>query len=215
MLSPGIVVVAAWLAIGSPSVDLTAAPQGGQTSIAASGGLEVLQLRPNFFMIAGGGGNVGVQIGDDGVVVVDAGSSATAGDVLAAIQKLTPRPIRYIIDTSADPDHVGGNETISKAGQTLFTSARVDRAARQLPRRRRLDSLGREGAVEDERADRAGRRRFPPVRGRRRPSITRGSTCSSTAKASRSCISRRRTPTAMSSSSSAAPTWSSPATFST
>ena len=122
-LRPGIAVVAAWLAIGSPSIDLRASPQGGQTSIAAPGGLEVLQLRPNFFMIAGAGGNIGVQIGDDGVVVVDAGSAASAADVLAAIQKLTPRPIRYIIDTSADPDHVGGNETLSKAGQTLFTIA--------------------------------------------------------------------------------------------
>ena len=73
-------------------------------------------------MIAGAGSNIGVQIGDDGVVVVDAGSSASAANVLAAIQKLSPRPIRYIIDTSADPDHVGGNETLSKAGQTLFTA---------------------------------------------------------------------------------------------
>jgi cyclase len=119
---PGIAVAAAWLAIGSPSMDLTAAPQGGQTSITAPGGLEVLQLRPNFFMIAGAGGNIGVQIGDDGIVVVDAGSAASAANVLAAIQKLSPRPIRYIIDTSADPDHVGGNETLSKAGQTLFTA---------------------------------------------------------------------------------------------
>ena len=120
-LRPGIAVVASWLAIGSPPVGLTAAPQGGQTSIAAAGGLEVLELRPNFFMIAGAGANIGVQIGDDGVVVVDTGSSASAGNVLVAIQKLSPRPIRYIIDTSADPDHVGGNETLSKAGQTLFT----------------------------------------------------------------------------------------------
>jgi cyclase len=120
-LRPVIAVVAAWLAIGSPSVNLGAAPQGGQTGVTAPGGLEVLQLRPNFFMIAGAGGNIGVQIGDDGIVVVDAGSAASAANVLAAIQKLSPRPIRYIIDTSADPDHVGGNETLSKAGQTLFT----------------------------------------------------------------------------------------------
>ena len=73
-------------------------------------------------MIAGGGANVSVQVGDDGIVVVDAGSSAKAADILAAIQKISPRPIRYIIDTNADPDHVGGNETISKAGQTLFTA---------------------------------------------------------------------------------------------
>src|SRR4249919_112260 len=75
--------------------------------------LEVLQLRPNFFMIAGAGGNIGVQIGEDGVVVVDAGAAASASSVVGAIKKLTPQPIRYIIDTSADPDHVGGNETVS------------------------------------------------------------------------------------------------------
>jgi glyoxylase-like metal-dependent hydrolase (beta-lactamase superfamily II) len=124
-LCAGVTATAIWLVCGVPSpyaIAARALAQGGQTSTAAGGGLEVLQLRPNFFMIAGGGSNVGVQIGDDGVVVVDAGSSASAGDVLAAIQKLTPRPIRYIIDTSADPDHVGGNETLSKAGQTLFTA---------------------------------------------------------------------------------------------
>src|SRR5262245_23461377 len=84
--------------------------------------LDVLQLRPNFFMIAGAGRNIGVQIGEDGVVVVDAGAAANASSVVAAIKKLTPQPIRYVIDTSADPDHVGGNETVSKAGQTLFTN---------------------------------------------------------------------------------------------
>src|SRR5262245_35673197 len=85
-------------------------------------GLDVLQLRPNFFMIAGAGGNIGVQIGEDGVIVVDAGATASATAVVAAIRKLSRQPIRYIIDTSADPDHVGGNETLSKAGQTLFTA---------------------------------------------------------------------------------------------
>ena len=85
-------------------------------------GLVVLQLRPNFFMIAGAGGNIGVQIGEDGVVVVDAGSAEKAAAVVAAIKNLSPRPIRYIIDTGPDPDHVGGNEALSKAGQTLFTN---------------------------------------------------------------------------------------------
>ena len=44
-----------------------------------AGAPTVLQLRPNFFMIAGAGGNVGVQIGDDGVVVVDSGSAGERG----------------------------------------------------------------------------------------------------------------------------------------
>jgi cyclase len=83
--------------------------------------LETLQLRPNFYMIAGAGGNIGVQIGTDGVVVVDAGSAAATDAVIAAIKKVTAQPIRYIINTNADPDHVGGNAAIAKAGQTLFT----------------------------------------------------------------------------------------------
>ncbi len=83
--------------------------------------LEVLQLRPNFYMIAGAGGNIGVQVGVDGVVVVDSGSAANADAVVAAIKKITTQPIRYVINTSADADHVGGNATVAKAGQTLFT----------------------------------------------------------------------------------------------
>src|SRR5271170_4224135 len=88
---------------------------------APSADLEVLQLRPNFYMIAGAGGNIAFQVGVDGVVVVDSGAAASADAVVAAIKKVTPQPIRYVIDTNADPDHVGGNATVAKAGQTLFT----------------------------------------------------------------------------------------------
>src|SRR5579863_7836400 len=82
--------------------------------------LEVLQVRPDFYMIAGAGGNIGFQLGTDGVVVVDSGSASSADAVIAAIKKVTTQPIRYVIDTSADPDQVGGNATVAKAGQTLF-----------------------------------------------------------------------------------------------
>ena len=87
--------------------------------------LEVLQVRPNFYMIAGAGGNIGFQVGADGVVVVDAGSASSADAVVEAIKKVTPQPIRYVIDTSADADHVGGNETLAKAGKTLFTQGGI------------------------------------------------------------------------------------------
>jgi glyoxylase-like metal-dependent hydrolase (beta-lactamase superfamily II) len=83
--------------------------------------LEVLQLRPNFYMIAGAGGNIGFQVGVDGVVVVDSGSTSSADAVVAAIKKITTQPIRYVINTSADPDHVGGNAAVAQAGRTLFT----------------------------------------------------------------------------------------------
>jgi cyclase len=81
--------------------------------------VEVLQVRPNFYMIASAASNVGVQIGTDGVVVVNAGTQDASGELLSAIQKLSKEPIRYIINTSADADLVGGNRTLSKAGLRL------------------------------------------------------------------------------------------------
>jgi cyclase len=98
---------------------------GAATSRAAEpdNGLDVVQVRPNFYMIAGAGANIGVQIGVDGVVLVDAGSGAASDQVVAAIQKLTKLPIRYIVNTGADADHVGGNGKMAKAGLTIFTNA--------------------------------------------------------------------------------------------
>jgi cyclase len=85
--------------------------------------VEVLQVRPNFYLIAGAGGNIGVQLGENGVVLVDTGSAQATDQVLAEIRKLTNKRIRFIINTSADPDHVGGNEKLSQAGQSLIPSA--------------------------------------------------------------------------------------------
>jgi len=105
-----------------------------QAAAAPPSSLEVLEVRPSFYVIAGSGGpggdaaNIGVQIGEDGVVVVDAGSSASAPDVLAAIRRLSPKPIRYVIDTGPDADHVGGNEALSKAGEKFFAGAALNNA---------------------------------------------------------------------------------------
>jgi glyoxylase-like metal-dependent hydrolase (beta-lactamase superfamily II) len=103
-----------------------AAPQAGP---APSNKLEILEVRPSFFVIAGDGANVGVQVGEDGLVVVDAGTAADAPAILAAIKKISPKPIRYIIDTGPDADHVGGNEALSKAGEK-FVSGSVAGGAR-------------------------------------------------------------------------------------
>src|SRR5580698_8313869 len=87
-----------------------------------NGDLDVVQVRPNFYMIAGAGGNIAVQIGSDGVVLVNAGTEAASEKVLAALRKLTPLPIRYVIDTNAEADFVGGNGKLAKAGKTIFTN---------------------------------------------------------------------------------------------
>jgi glyoxylase-like metal-dependent hydrolase (beta-lactamase superfamily II) len=100
-----------------------AAPQGTTPSTA----LEVLDLRPTFFVIVAAGANIGVQMGDDGVVVVDTGPTADVAATLAAIKKISPKPIRYVIDTGPDVDHVGGNEALSKAGELILTGSNAGR----------------------------------------------------------------------------------------
>jgi glyoxylase-like metal-dependent hydrolase (beta-lactamase superfamily II) len=85
--------------------------------------IDVVQLRDNFYVLGGAGGNILMQTGPEGIILVDSGSTASAGEVLAAIAKITPLPIRYIINTSMDPDHVGGNEVLSKAGLSILPGA--------------------------------------------------------------------------------------------
>jgi glyoxylase-like metal-dependent hydrolase (beta-lactamase superfamily II) len=85
--------------------------------------LETIQIRPNLHVIFGGGANVTVHGGDDGLVVIDSGSAAMSGQVLAAVKAISPRPVRLIINTSADADHVGGNETLAGAGFAINPNA--------------------------------------------------------------------------------------------
>ena len=96
---------------------------GASAQRAPASKIEVVQLRENFYVIGGAGGNVVVQIGPEGVILVDSGSAARADEVLAAIREITPLPIRYIINTSMDADHVGGNDALSKAGLSILPGA--------------------------------------------------------------------------------------------
>jgi glyoxylase-like metal-dependent hydrolase (beta-lactamase superfamily II) len=97
----------------------------GVAAQAQTGDLDVVQLRPNFYVIGGAGGNVVVQLGPEGVILVDSGSTERADQVLAAIRRLTDLPIRYIINTSMDADHTGGNEKLARAGLSILPGAVV------------------------------------------------------------------------------------------
>ena len=91
--------------------------------VAQDNGLDVVKVRKNFYMLAGAGGNIGVQIGSDGIVLVNTGTAAAADQVLAALKKLTDLPVRYIINIDAGAEFVGGNEKLARAGYTIFTNA--------------------------------------------------------------------------------------------
>lgn len=81
--------------------------------------VHILPVQGNIYMLVGAGGNITVQAGSDGVLLVDTGVAQMSDKVLVAIRSISNRPIRYIINTHVHPDHVGGNEVIAKAGSTI------------------------------------------------------------------------------------------------
>ncbi len=73
-------------------------------------------VQGNVWLLVGAGGNIAVQTGEEGVLLVDTGLAQNADAVLAAVKKLSDKPIRWIINTHFHPDHTGGNEALAKAG---------------------------------------------------------------------------------------------------
>ncbi len=96
---------------------IDSAPVGGRESWTMNG-FEVLHVQGDVYMISGDGGNIAVQVGEN-VIVVDSGIESKSKDLLAVIEKLTSKHILFVINTSDDTDHYGGNETLSKAGWAL------------------------------------------------------------------------------------------------
>jgi glyoxylase-like metal-dependent hydrolase (beta-lactamase superfamily II) len=81
-----------------------------------------LHVQGSVWMINAGSVNVAVQIGDQGVLLVDTGSEAVADAVLAEVRRLAGnRPIRYIVNTHSHLDHTGGNVKIAAAGRSIIS----------------------------------------------------------------------------------------------
>jgi glyoxylase-like metal-dependent hydrolase (beta-lactamase superfamily II) len=78
--------------------------------------VRVVPLTSNVYMLQGAGGNIGLAVGDDAVFVVDDQYAPLTRKILAAIATVTPKPVRFIVNTHWHFDHVGGNEGMGPAG---------------------------------------------------------------------------------------------------
>lgn len=87
--------------------------------------VELLPVQGNVSMVAGAGGNITLQAGKDGIVLVDTGLATMSDKVLQLIRPLSKGQVTYIINTDDRGDHVGGNENFAKSGRPLA----IDRAA--------------------------------------------------------------------------------------
>jgi len=91
-----------------------------------SGDLRLLPVQGNVYVLMGAGGNITLQIRnegtEDGVLLVDSGSAESSEAVLSAIKQITSAPIRTIINTSDDAQHTGGNILVGQNGSKLVTN---------------------------------------------------------------------------------------------
>jgi glyoxylase-like metal-dependent hydrolase (beta-lactamase superfamily II) len=130
---------------------LTFAQQRNPVLDSADGNIEVLPIRDNIYLIGGAGANIVISAGPEGVLMVDSGLAENTDKVLQAVQELAvdlnkfrqpvtsssrggsgnvlasyrpPKPIRFLLNTSALAEHTGGNVKIAEAGKT-FTGGNV------------------------------------------------------------------------------------------
>jgi glyoxylase-like metal-dependent hydrolase (beta-lactamase superfamily II) len=82
--------------------------------------IHVLPVQGNVYMLVGAGGNITVQVGKDGVLLVDAEYAQLSAKILAAIRKISDVPLRYIVNTHYHADHTSGNENLRNAGRTIM-----------------------------------------------------------------------------------------------
>jgi cyclase len=101
---------------------LTAAAAYGQSG---SGDIGILKVQGNVYMLVGPTGNIAAQVGDDGIVVVNTGTEALAPKIAAALKTLSDKPVMWIVNTDADPNHIGGNAALP--GLTGLAKGRTPR----------------------------------------------------------------------------------------
>lgn len=88
------------------------------TAVPAAGNVHMVR-RP------GGGGNVGVFTGPDGVLLVDSLFAPLAERLVAAVRTVSDGEIRFLVNTHAHPDHIGGNEPLARRDVLIFAHDNV------------------------------------------------------------------------------------------
>jgi len=108
----------ALLAVGA------ALAQGQQQDFSAVQ-IKTHEVSGNVYYLEGQGGNVGLLVGDDGVLMIDDQFAPLSEKLLAAIKALSSRPIRMLVNTHVHGDHTGGNENFGKLGVDIVAHDNV------------------------------------------------------------------------------------------
>ncbi|HUQ27224.1 MAG TPA: MBL fold metallo-hydrolase [Usitatibacter sp.] len=87
--------------------------------------IKTVKLSETAYMMEGLGGNLGLSVGEDGVIIIDDQFAPLTERISAAIAKLTPKPVRFVLNTHWHYDHVGGNENFGKTGAIIVAHENV------------------------------------------------------------------------------------------
>jgi hypothetical protein len=92
--------------------------------------IEVQRLAERVYLLSGSGGNMALFTGSEGAVLVDSEYPSLAPKIQAAIAALTPRPVRFLINTHAHYDHWGANAAFGRGGTVIIAQANTRFARR-------------------------------------------------------------------------------------
>jgi glyoxylase-like metal-dependent hydrolase (beta-lactamase superfamily II) len=87
--------------------------------------IETNKLTNSLAMLSGDGGNVGVLVADDSVLMVDSGLAMRAADIVKVVGQLSPRRVAILFNTHFHFDHVGANEMLGKTGTKIMAHENV------------------------------------------------------------------------------------------
>src|SRR5438105_10035785 len=118
------------LVVAAMALPVAAAAQGQGTDFNR---IQIIpeQLAPNLYLLSGSagadpahedaaGGRIGVLAGPDGILMVDSQYAQLTDKIVAAIRRISPTPIRVLINTHIHIDHTGGNANFAKMGATVY-----------------------------------------------------------------------------------------------
>ncbi|MEM7585178.1 MAG: MBL fold metallo-hydrolase [Acidobacteriota bacterium] len=110
--------------VGALAVILLSSPVAAQRDFSQVE-ITTVDVAPGVYMLQGAGGNIGVSVGEDGVVLIDDQFAPLTDKIRAAVAELSDQPIRFLINTHWHGDHTGGNENFGKAGTLLVAHDNV------------------------------------------------------------------------------------------
>ena len=89
--------------------------------------VKVVPVAPGVYMLEGMGGNIGLSVGKDDAFIIDDQYAPMTAKIKAAVATVTPKPVRFVVNTHWHGDHTGGNEAMAGSGAIIFAHENVRR----------------------------------------------------------------------------------------